>query len=83
MKDKNFDVRYLNEFIDKRLKFAPIRPYGSAALTDKISLNTYIAAKKRVIQIEGSKNYIPILNTGCYVLIGEHEIFNLLDCLPY
>ena len=80
---KLLNDRYLEEFIDKRLKFAPIRPYGSAALSDKMSLNTYIVAKKRIIQNIKSEEIELILNTGCYVLIEEHEIFHILDCLPY
>ena len=75
--------RYLEELIDKRLKFVPIRPLDSAALSDKMSLNTYIVAKKREIINEDSENIKLILNTGCYVLIEEHEIFHLLDCLPH
>ena len=80
---KLLNERYLEEFVDKRLKFAPIRPFGSAALSDKMSLNTYIAAKKRLIQDVESDEIRLILNTGCYVSIEEHEIFHLLDCLPY
>ena len=80
---KLLNDRYLEEFIDKRLKFAPIRPYGSSALSDKMSLNTYIVAKKRIIQYIKSEEIELILNTGCYVSIEEHEIFHLLDFLPY
>ena len=80
---KLLNERYLKEFIDKRLKFAPIKPFNSAALTDKMSLNTYISTKERVVQNEISKKINIILNTGCYVLIEEHEIFHLLDCLPH
>ena len=80
---KLLNDRYLEEFIDKRLKFAPIRPYGSASLSDKMSLNTYIVAKKRIIQYIKSEEIELILNTGCYVSIEEHEIFHYLNCLPY
>ena len=48
--------RYLEEFIGKWLKFALIKPFDSASLTDKILLNTYISAKERVVQNEVSKN---------------------------
>ena len=82
-KYKLLNERYLEEFIDKRLKFAPIKPFDSAALTDKMSLNTYISAKRRVLQNEISKNLNIILITGCYVSIEEHEIFQLLHCLPH
>ena len=80
---KLLNDRYLDEIIDKKLKFAPIRPYDSASLLDKMSLNTYIVAKKRIIQNANSEEIELILNTGCYVSIEEHEIFHLLDCLPY
>lgn len=88
---KLLNNRYLTEFIDNRLKFAPIRPFGCAAASDKLSLNTYICAKKRKIFFnlngeEGDledKEVEEILNTGNYVLIEEHEIFHLLDSIPY
>lgn len=133
-KYKYLDDKYLEEFIDKRLKFVPIRPCDSLAVTDKMSLNTYISIKQREIgkiegneikpiQLEYSENYeeseksgdferneennvfkeskkkeleneeskhlkeilelIEIFNTGSYVMIEEHEIFHLFDCIPY
>ena len=84
--DDNYKLsnkRYLEELIDKRLKFAPIKPLGFSALSDKMSLNIYITAKKREIINEDSENMKLILNTGCYVSIGEHEIFQLLNYLPH
>ena len=81
---KLLNKRYLNELIDNRLKFAPIRPYSAAALSDKMSLNTFIVAKPRTIigkEITGKIKLI--LETGCYVSIEEHEIFHLLDSLPH
>ena len=81
---KLLNKKYLKELIDNRIRFAPIRPFGSAALTDKMSLNTYISAIKRDIEKDRNSEEIQlILNTGCYVSIGEHEIFNLLDGLPH
>ena len=81
---KLLNKRYLNELIDNRLKFAPIRPYGAAGLSDKMSLSTFIVAINRtIIGNNISKKMKLILKTGCYVLIEEHEIFHLLDCLPH
>ena len=83
---KLLNDRYLNEFIDKRLKFAPIRPFECAGVSDKLSLNTYICAKKRVSYItltECIEELEKILNTGNYILIEENEIFHLLGCIPY
>ena len=81
---KLLNKRYLNELIDNRLKFAPIRPYGAAALSDKMSLNTFIVAINRtIIGNEISKKMKLILETGCYVSIEEHEIFHLLGSLPH
>ena len=74
----------LEEFIDKRMKFAPIMPFGCAAFSDKISLNTYISInKKEITNNLKIKNSVEILNTGNYILIGEHEIFHLLNCIEY
>ena len=81
---KLLNKKYLQELIDNRLKFAPIRPYGAAALSDKMSLSTYISAIKKEIKSDRDSDEIKlILNTGCFVSIGEHEIFHLLDSLPH
>ena len=80
---KLLNGRYMLELINKRLKFAPIRPNGAAALSDKMSLNTYIVAKKRIINEKETEDIQLILYTGCYVSIEEHEIFHLLDSLPH
>ena len=88
--DKNYkllDKRYLEEFIDKRLEFVPIRPSETLAISDKISLNTFISTKRRQITLKTDKisldHLTDILNTSNYILDEEHEIFHLLDCLPY
>ena len=90
--DKNYkllDPKYLDEFIDKRLKFVPTRAFSTLAISDKISLNTFIFIKNRNIITSSKLNTFildslsEILNTGCYVLTEEHEIFHLLDCIPY
>ena len=73
----------MDELINKRLKFAPIRPFDSTALSDKMSLNTYIAAQKREMSDEELDGTKLLLKTGCYALIEEHEIFHLLGCLPH
>ena len=74
----------LEEFIDKRMKFAPIMPFGCASFSDKISLNTYISINKKEITNKLQfKNAVEILNTGQYILIGEHEIFHILNCIDY
>ena len=74
----------MEEFIDKRMKFAPIFPFGCAAFSDKISLNTYISINEKEITNKfGIKNAVEILNTGNYILIEEHEIFHLLNCTGY
>ena len=39
---------YLDEILNKRLKIAPIKPYGTAGLTDKIPLNSYISTNEKV-----------------------------------
>ena len=80
---KLLNERYLDELINKRLKFAPIRPFDSTALSDKMSLNTYIAAQKREMSDEELDGTKLLLKTGCYALIEEHEIFHLLGCLPH
>ena len=74
----------LEEFIDKRLKFAPIMPFGCAAFSDKISLNTYISINQKTLSNQFIiKNAEEILNTGAYTLIEEHEIFYLFNCIGY
>ena len=80
------DEGYLDEFIDKRLKFVPIRPSGTLAISDKISLNTFISTKQS--EIIGTPNvkfeYLKeILNTAKYVLNSEHEVFHLSNGIPY
>ena len=88
-KYKFSDSRYLDEFIDKRLQFIPTRAYSTLAISDKISLNTFIFIKSRniVTPFEISPSILndlkDILNTGGYILIEEHEVFHLLDCIPY
>ena len=83
------DPKYLEEFIDKRLKFIPTRALSTLAISDKISLNTYIFIKPRNISTAEDLNLSimdclkEILNTGGYALTEEHEIFHLLDCVPY
>lgn len=81
------DKKYLDEFIDNRLKFAPIRPSETLGLTDKISLNTIITNKNRCIFKQTDKitldHLSDILYTANYVVVEEHEIFHILDCIPY
>ena len=75
---------FLEEYIDKRMKFVPIMPLGCAAFSDKISLYTYISINRKDITNNLQlKNAVEILNTGKYVLIGEHEIFHILNCTDY
>ena len=90
--DNNYklsDPKYLDEFINKRLKFIPTRAFSTLAISDKISLNTFIFIKNRNIISPNELNpsildsLREILNIGCYVLTEEHEIFHLLDCIPY
>lgn len=84
---KLLNERYLEELIEKRFIFAPIRPGNTLAVSDKISLNTLLSTKQRDINSKTNKikfeNLKEILNTGNYVLNGEHEIFHLLNCIPY
>ena len=91
-KDKNYKLlnsTYLDEFIDKRLNFIPSRSFSTLAISDKISLDTFIFIKSRNIITSNSlsplllENLKDILNTGGYVLTGEHEIFHLLNYIPY
>ena len=81
------DKKYLDEFIDNRLKFAPIRPSETLGLTDKISLNTIITNKNGCIFKQTDKitldHLSDILYTANYVVVEEHEIFHILDCIPY
>ena len=82
------DERYLKEFIEKRLKFVPIKPNGARAISDKYSLNTFISTKKHDIIINNSnkiesEKIKEILNTSYYILTEEHEIFNILNSIPY
>ena len=84
---KLLDERYLEEFVDKRLKFVPIKPSQTLALSDKISLNTFLSTRTREINKKTNnvslENLTEILNTANYVVNDEHEVFHLLDCLPY
>ena len=77
----------MDEFINKRLKFAPIKPFGIAGLTDKISLNSYISTNEKKIEykpdIEFYNNFKEVLYIGGYVLVAQHKIFNLFTCIPY
>ena len=80
--------RYLEEFVNNRLEFVPIRPRRASAISDKISLNTFISTQKSKIKIKFSPkinklNIRKILITAKYVLNEEHEIFHLLNCIPY
>ena len=81
------DKIYLDEFINKRLKFAPIRPSNTVAISNKISLTTFISTQDRTSGLKSNKIELKILkeilNTARYVLTEEHEIFHLLVCLPY
>ena len=85
---KLLDERYLTELIMNGLVFAPIRPNGAVAISDKISLDTFISTKKNDI-IENKSFNIKlddlkkILNTSSYILAEEHEIFHLLNCILY
>ena len=85
---KLLDERYLNEFIKKRLNFVPIKPNGAGAISDKYSLNTFISIKNHDIIINNSnkiesENLKEILNTSNYILTEEHEIFHILNSIPY
>ena len=77
----------MDEFINKRLKFAPIKPFGIAGLTNKISLNSYISTNGKKIEykpdIEFYNNFKEVLYIGGYVLVAQHKIFNLFTCIPY
>ena len=80
--------KYLEEFVNKRLEFVPIRPYRASALSDKISLNTFISTQKSESHLKHSYKINPkqikkILITAKYVLNEEHEIFHLINCIPY
>lgn len=83
------DPKYLEEFIENRLKFIPSRPFSTLAISNKISLNTCIIIKPKNIVTPNNltesilNNLKEILNIGGYVVTEEHEIFHLLDCLPY
>ena len=82
------DELYLKEFIEKRLNFVPIKPNGAGAISDKYSLNTFISTKKHDIIINNSnkiesENLKEILYTSNYILTEEHEIFHILNCIPY
>ena len=85
---KLLDERYLEEFINKRLEFIPIKFKETIAISNKISLNTFILTYKKIIiskeydQIE-TEVIEEILYTSGYILTEEHEIFHLLDCIPY
>ena len=41
---------YLDELIDNRLKFVPIYPFDCIAISDKISLSTFISIKDKKIE---------------------------------
>ena len=78
----------MEEFVNKRLEFVPIRPNKASALSDKISLNTFISTQKSEFQLKHSYKINPkqikkILITAKYVLNEEHEIFHLINCIPY
>jgi len=77
----------LDEFIENRLIFAPIRPFSTLTISDKISLTTVIVSKyKKVISLFDQiifEKLKEILNIGSYVLIEKHEVFHLLDCIPF
>ena len=82
------DEKYLKEFIEKRLKFVPIKPNGARAISDKYYLNTFISTKKHDIIINNSKKIESeklkeILNTSYYILTEENEIFHILNSIPY
>ena len=83
------DPEYWKEFIDNRLKFIPSKPFSTLAISDKISLNTFIFIKNRNIISPNKLNpsildsLREILNIGCYILTEEYEIVNLLECIPY
>ena len=84
---KLLDERYLEELIDNRLKFAPIRAGNTLAVSDKFSFNTLLSTKRRVINNNNKKISLEplteILNTSNHVLNGEHEAFHILNCIPY
>ena len=85
-KCKLFNDIYLDEILNKRLKFAPIKPYGTAGLTDKISLNSYVSTNEKNIEFKFDiqfNNLEEVLYTGGYVLTAQHEIFHLFTCIPY
>ena len=80
--------RYLDEFVNKRLAFVPIRPNRVSAISDKISLNTFISTQHSELILKGSKiinakNLKELLNTAKYIFNEEHEIFHLINCIPY
>ena len=78
----------MEEFVNKRLEFVPIRPRRASTLSDKISLNTFISTQnyetklKRCYKLK-PKNIRKVLTTAKYVLNEEHEIFHLINCIPY
>ena len=84
---KLLDKRYLEEIIEKRFSFVPIKPSGTLAISNKISFNTFISTEQREIISKSNKiqfeHLREILNTSSYILIGEHEVFHLLNCIPY
>ena len=84
---KLLDKRYLEEIIEKRFSFVPIKPSGTLAISNKISFNTFISTEQREIISKSNKiqfeHLKEILNTSSYILIGEHEVFHLLNCIPY
>ena len=89
--DENYkllDERYLKEFIEKRLRFVPMKLNGVGAISDKYSLNTFISTKNYEIIINNSdkidkEKSKEIFETSNYVLLEENEIFHLLNCIPY
>ena len=85
---KLLDPQYLEEFINKRLTFTPIRPNSTLSISDKLTLNTLVTAKFRKYTNINLSNEIQecltdILNSGGYILIEEHELFHLMDYLTY
>ena len=78
----------MDEFVNKRLAFVPIRPNRVSAISDKISLNTFISTQHSELILKGSKiinakNLKELLNTAKYIFNEEHEIFHLINCIPY
>ena len=86
---KYLNKNYIDELIDNRIKFVPIGPYDSLALSDKISISTMISIKDKLIKDSNLYDAIEykikseILNTASYISIELNEIFHLFNCIPY